>query len=306
MLASAFILGKQLANAESSGRLLFKELRLQEVPVFYTGDMHGRIHPFSYGRLNHIGGLNNIVSAIQKNSTSHLLVDAGDFIDKNGSLDDAIQLINLMNKTGYHAVTPGDKELSKGQDYLASLLPLMSFKMVNCNYEFTHPVLKSRILPYHIISYGKFKIGVTGVGPDIRGKKSSEGITYHSPYKKANQIAGYLKEQLGCDMVICLSHIGTEQKAGHQGNKKFAAISNTIDVIISSHNNTVVPPQMICRNKQKNQVVIANAGYGGSIIGKLNFTFNSERKLQKFECKNFIPGIPANTSFYEGYQKLIA
>jgi 5'-nucleotidase len=107
-------------------------------------------------------------------------------------------------------------------------------------------------------------------------------------------------------MVICLSHIGTEQKAGHQGNKKLAAISNSIDLIISSHNSTVVPPQMICRNKQKNQVVIANAGYGGSIIGKLNFTYNGERKLQTFDCKNFIPGIPASTSFYEGYKKLIA
>jgi 5'-nucleotidase len=306
LLASSFILGKQLTNAESSGKLLFKGLRFQDVPVIYTGDMHGRIHPFSYGRLNNIGGINNIISAIQKNSTSHLLVDAGDFIDKNGSFDDHIQVIQLMNITGYHAVTLGDMELSKGQDHLAALIPFMRFQLVNCNYEFSNPVLKNKVLPYHIISYGKYKIGVTGVGPDIRGKKSSECITCHSPYKKANEIAGYLKEQLGCDMVICLSHLGMEQKGGQQGNKKLAAISDSIDVIISSHNKTVAAPQMVLRNKQKNQVIIANAGYGGSIIGKLNFTFNEERKMQTFECKNFIPGALANASFYEAYKKLSA
>ena len=307
LLATSFLLGKQISKANNPAmNLLVKKLGLQNVSIFYTGDIQGRVRPFSYGSLNDIGGINNIFNSIKKNSGSGLLLDAGDFLGKNSSADEQKQLISLMNDTGYQAVTMGDAELAGGQDHLASLLPFMNFKMVNCNYEFTHPVLKSKVVPFHIFRFGTFKIGVTGVGPDIRGKKSSEGVTYHSPYKKANEVAAFLKEEQSCDMVICLSHIGMEQKAGQPGNKKFAAASNHIDVIIGAHNRAIMPPQLVMRNKQKHQVIIANPGTGGSVIGKLNFAFNNERKLQSFECKNYIPGSPAGASFYEGYKQLSA
>jgi 5'-nucleotidase len=306
VLATAFLLGKQFTSAASSKHSSLSNLHLENVDVLYTSDMHCRLHPFSCGELNNIGGINNIISAIKQNSMSYLLFDAGDFLDKKCSLSDHKNMIGLMNKAGYNAVTLGDKELANGQEYLASLVPMMNYKIVNCNYEFSNLVLKSKIVPYHIISYGQFKIGVTGVGPNIRGKKSAEGITYHHPYKKANEVAAYLKEQLNCDMVICLSHIGIEQKKGQQGNKKLAASSKNIDVIIGGHNKAIVHPQMVLRNREKSQVIIANAAYGGSIIGKLNFTFNQEKKMQLFACKNFIPGTIANSSFYTGYQKLSA
>lgn len=305
-LATAFLLGKPFIYAARSKNPFLDDLRLNAVPIFYTSDMHCRVDAFSYGALNCIGGMDNVISVIKKDSASHLLLDAGDFINNKKSFDDHKNMIDLMNKARYNVAALGDKELSNGQDYLASLVPLMNFKLVNCNYEFSNLILKSNVLPYYVLEYGEYKIGVTGVGPDVRGKKSSGGIAFHPPYKKANDVATYLKEQLHCDMVICLSHLGIEQKKGQQGNKRFATSSKNIDVIISGHNKTIAHPQIILKNSQKNQVIIGNAGYGGSVVGKLNFTFNENRKMQLFTCKNFIPGRISNSSFYEGYKKLSA
>jgi hypothetical protein len=70
----------------------------------------------------------------------------------------------------------------------------------------------------------------------------------------------------------------------------FAASSKNIDVIIGGHNDTIAHPQIVLRNSEKNQVIIANAAQGGSIFGNLNFGFNEQRQMHSFSCKNFIPG----------------
>jgi 5'-nucleotidase len=273
--------------------------------VLYTADLHGRLGSFNLGRLNSIGGLNNIYSTLKQDSTSNLLLDGGDFLNENGTFEDHRSMIAMMNKTGYYAATLGDKELSNGEDHLASLMPLMDFKLVSCNYEFGNPGLKSNILKFDIVNYNRYRVGLTGVGPDIQSR-SSAGIRYHHPYKIANEVASYLKQELNCDMVICLSHLGLQQDKGQPDNRTFAMLSKNIDVIISGHNNAIAHPQFVLRNSQKSQVVIGNAAYGGSILGKLNFTFNEQKAMQLFTCKNFVPGATSNYSFYSHYKQLCA
>jgi len=248
--------------------------------------------------------LNNIYSAVRENSVSHLLLDGGDFLGK-GDFEDHSLVITMMNKTGYHAATPGDKELANGLDYLATLLPLMNFKLVNCNYEFSNPVLQTNILKFYTMQHNGYKIGITGVGPRSPAA-SSAGIEYYHPYKIATGVATFLKKELNCDIVVCLSHLGLEHENEGPGNRMFAASSKNIDVIIGGHNDTITHPQIVLRNSEKNQVIIANAAQGGSIFGNLNFGFNEQGQMHSFSCKNFIPGAMEHSSFYAGYQKLVA
>ena len=107
-------------------------------------------------------------------------------------------------------------------------------------------------------------------------------------------------------MVICLSHLGLQQGKGQPDNKSFARLSKNIDLIIGGHNNEIVHPQIALQNSKKTQVIVGNAGYGGSILGKLNFAFNDQKQMQGFACKNFIPGGVANSSFYSNYKQLCA
>jgi 5'-nucleotidase len=232
LLATGFMFAKPLKTfAGVSNTSLLKEgLQLNTVQIVHTSDLHGRRQPFAFGGLHNIGGLNNIHSVIKAGSAAPLLVDAGDFLDGNTSLSDHVNMIRLMNSTNYTAVTIGDKELLQGEAHLASLVPYMNFTVVNCNYHFSNPVLKAKVQPYHVVRYGQYKIGITGVGPSLAGRGHADGVTYSQPYEKANEAALYLKHQLHCDLVICLSHLGFEQENGRPDNKTFAAASENIDL----------------------------------------------------------------------------
>lgn len=271
------------------------------IPVLHTSNMHGRLNPFSFGQLNGIGGMFNIQSVVEKTNNA-ITVDAGGFLNSKSGLDDHFAMVRQMNKTGYTAVTIGEEELAKGEEHLAALVEHMDFTVVNCNYTFSHPVLKAKVLPYQIVRYGDYKVGITGVGLVYNLKN----IHAANPYKRANEVAAYLKNRQRCDLVICLSTLGFMHQNSRHDNKKFAAASTNIDVIIGGHNTDIYHPQVIAKNSTKQQVVISNGGYGGSIVGSLHFTFNEEKNLQAFNCKNYIPGRDKNGSFYEGFKQLTA
>ena len=304
LATTALLFSKPLQSIAGITNNSFLRKTFNTVTIFHTNDLHGAISPFIAGNKSGLGGLENVQNLLKEQGASDLLLDAGDFLNDKASYEEHKNFIVIMNNTGYDAVTIGNNELSKGQDYLASLIPLMNFKPVNCNYEFTDPVLKDKVLPYHIIKYGQFKIGITGVGHDLAHIDSQ--IRYHHPYKKANEVATYLKQQLNCDMVICLSHLGFKQDGSKPDNYKFAVASENIDLIISGHTNEIMNSQRVLRNNEKQQVIISHAGWGGLMMGKLSFTFDENRRQHFFDSKNYIPGFPTDHSIYDQYRKLIA
>lgn len=307
LLATGYLLGKPLKTMArvSTNSFLNRHLQLNTVNITHTTDLHGRLYPFACGDLYNVGGLHNIHDAVKANAAAPLMVDAGGFLKGNGLLDDDINMIRLMNKTNYSAVTIGHNELKNGEAYLASLVQNMNFAMVNCNYSFSNPALTSKVQPYHVVRCGQYKIGITGVGTLLSGGTYA-GITFSQPYKRANEVAGFLKNQLDCDLVICLSQLGFEHKNGKPDNKTFAAASQNIDVIVGGHDKNIAHPQVVLCNGEKKQVIISTGGYGGSILGTLTFGFNADRAVQTFDCKNHVPGSGAGTTFYENYSKLRA
>jgi 5'-nucleotidase len=307
LLATGYLLGKPLQTMAGgrTGSFLNRQLQLNAVKVIHTSDLHGKLRPFAFGDLNNIGGLYNIQPVVKSNGVAPVLVDAGGFLGGDALSNDDINMIRQMNNTGYSAVTTGDNELKNGEDYLASLMQYINFAVVNCNYSFSNPVLKSKIIPYHVVRCGQYKIGITGVGPLLNGSRYA-GINFSNPYNKANEVAGYLKNQLNCNLVICLSHLGFEHKNGRHDNKAFAAASENIDIIAGGHDKNIAHPQLVLQNRQKKQVIISTGGYGGSILGSLTFGFDENRALQTFNCKNYVPGSGAGTSFHDNYTKLRA
>lgn len=63
------------------------------------------------------------------------------------------------------------------------------------------------------------KIGVFGLSPKMEGLVQAdkcEGVVYNDPIAAAQEVTDRLRAQEGCDVVICLSHLGFRIK------KKFA------------------------------------------------------------------------------------
>jgi len=130
---------------------------LQTVNIFHTNDLHNQLHPFTGGNRHGYGGLRNISGVLDAAKSKHILLDAGDFLDSKASPEDHSQMIQVMNQLGYHAATIGNRELARGQEYLAGLASEMKFRLVNCNYSFSNPALREQVLSSHIISWGQFK-----------------------------------------------------------------------------------------------------------------------------------------------------
>lgn len=254
------------------------------VTVYSTNDIKGNVDEVH----KNTGGLNLIKAELQKQETSGLLLDAGNFINGKQSFYRQKQLVALMNSAGYHAAAVGGQELSLGQDHLAMLAPFMKFTLLNCNYEFNGN-LKNAIKPYTIITTGRFRVGITAVGSQLSGVKYNDAIT------SANKIAAILKNDEKCDLVICLSHLGYIREGDAPDNQKLAAQSQNIDFIIGGNNNKLISNAMVLKNSLKHEVILAQTAWNGMMMGRTIVHFDSDRQKIGLSAKHFIPGVPAKS-----------
>ncbi|MFY0256166.1 metallophosphoesterase [Chitinophaga sp. 30R24] len=202
-----------------------------------------------------------------------LLVDAGDFTDGSTNVAAHREMIAAMNHAGYHAATIGNRELANGQAALSALIPDMQFALVNCNYRFSDKALAQQVQPYKIVYAGRLKIGITGVGPQL---PASSGVTYLSPVEAVNKVAANLKKQQGCQVVICLSHLGYQQSGTDVNNYHIATHSSHIDSIIGGHQHEFLQGTMVLRNALNHEVYLSHAGGNGQMIGKTQMLFNDD------------------------------
>lgn len=229
----------------------------RELMIWHTNDLHGQISP-----LLPVG-------------QQGLLLDAGDFIHHEHSAAANIEMIRAMNQAGYHVATIGNRELANGQAALAALIPQMQFALVNCNYRFTDPVLRRNVLPYKIVYAGSLKIGITGVGPQL---EANNGVTCLPPVASANAVAVQLKKEQGCQVVICLSHLGFEQPGNIADNRDMATDTSHIDYVIGGHQQKMLQSVIVCRNILDQEVFLSQAGWEGKMVGKMKMMFNEDRQ----------------------------
>jgi 5'-nucleotidase len=172
-------------------------------------------------------------------------------------------MVRAMNKAGYHVANIGHHELVNGQAALAALLPHMQFALVNCNYLFTNRTLTREVLRYKIVYMGRLKVGITGVGPQL---SSSSGITCLPAVETANAMAKTLRQDHGCDVVICLSHLAD--------NLNMASESTHIDLVIGAHKQELHQSSLVLRNALGNEVYLNQTSMNGKMAGNVKMMFN--------------------------------
>lgn len=290
ILAGTAFLGKPLSALAEITKTVNNLSNGNVITIYHSGDIKGCIDH----NQEQLGGLKEIHRLLQNQETAGLLLDAGDFMGDIHNLD----ILSLMNKAGYHAATLGTHELNKGQEGLLSLLPFLSFPLVNCNYQFSHPVLSSKIKPYTILHSGKLKVGITGVGR----KTAAKGISFNDPYAAAGKIAKLLKMQEGCDLVICLSDLDPDHKM--YNNAGLVEKSEAIDFIIGKNNTKIMTGVMISRNGSKEEVVLSQVGHEGLIIGKTSFGFDAFKERNSFNHNYLVAGLPMKKNPAQAYALL--
>ena len=137
--------------------------------------------------------------------------------------------------------------------------------------------MENKTVPYKIFKKGKSKIGVLGVGIELQGLVSEnlyEKTVYQDPIIAANKTAEILKKE-GCDMIICLSHLGDKYEDGKVSDEILSKESYDIDLIIGGHTHRFFETPRKYQNKRQNEVLVNQVGWAGIQLGQLDYKISS-------------------------------
>lgn len=279
VLSATSVIGKPLSGARKISKN-FDNLQAsgQTVTVRHTNDLHGQTGPFIDGK----GGIEQISALWRDDPQKGLLLDAGGFTGGTNHQEQHADFIKIMNGMGYLAAGISPRELTHGAGYLAGLAGAMRFTLVNCNHQFKGP-LSGYVKPYITVYHNNIKIGITGVSSRLKGFK------YADPLLCANRTAAFLKATERCDMVICLSYLGSE-------NEGMATQTENIDMIIGGGQSKLMRNALVLKNASGDDIVLAVTGSKGIITGRSAFSFDRQGRKTGFQPDFLMPRANRNES----------
>ncbi len=284
----------------STGAFSLKALDKPEITkltILHTNDFHSRIDPFPMdgGKYQGKGGAArraSLIQKIRKEEKNVLLLDAGDVFQGTpyfnffgGELE-----FKLMSEMGYDACTIGNHDFDAGIDGLhKQFTKHANFPLINCNYDFTDTIMDGLVLPYKVFDKDGIKVGILGVGVELDGLVPANlygNTKYNDPVANANKTAQFLKEEMRCDYIITLSHLGYEYSSDKVSDVVLAQNSDNIDLIIGGHTHTLLETATILENKSGKPVAINQVGWAGIALGRLDVFFEKNKKKKCVTCTN--------------------
>lgn len=249
----------------------------QDLTVLHINDTHSHIDPQRSGEYIGRGGVIEQAAYIDSvrcadGKRNVLLLHAGDygqgtsyFTELGGNIE-----IDVMNAMMFDASCLGNHEFDNGLDELARRLKNLRNDIVCANYDFSGTVLDGLVKPYTIVRKAGKKIGIIGLLTDVSSVVDSDiakVLHYQDPVKVVNRLAEFLKEQKGCDLVICLSHLG------YMEDKDVAANTVNVDLIVGGHSHTLLHKKQVVKNPECEDVVVVQNWKWGLNLGHLTIDF---------------------------------
>lgn len=289
-----------LVSAGSPFQLLGKidALSVRKLTILHTNDVHSRLDPFPLdgSKLQGLGGVakrSALVKSIKQSEPSVLLFDCGDIVQGTPYFNmffgrPEFEVMSLM---GYDAGTVGNHDFDMGVQHLADLCKYANFPLLNINYNIKNSPLHDQLRPYKIFNKGGIRVGVFGVGIQLKGlvmENNFKDIIYEDPIKVSNEMAQYLKHEEKCDLVVCLSHLGYQYKK--EPNKVSDVIlaenSRNIDIILGGHTHTFLDEPDMRKNLDGHTVLVNQVGWAGLRLGRIDIIFEKSKKNFCATCDN--------------------
>ena len=248
--------------------------RQPRLVILHTNDIHSHFEPIRSGEYACKGGVIERAALIDSVRNVYgedkvLLLDAGDFSqgssyfsELGGELE-----IAILNDMKYDCVTLGNHEFDNNIEALEQrLAKLEGTKVVSANIDLSQFPISKYVSPYTVIERAGMKIGIIGLESNLAANVSaavSDRIPQLDNLEVTNSNAAILKDTLGCDMVILLSHIGYEED--------LALIPGTrnIDLVIGGHSHTFVDDIVYVRDLDGRKVPVITDGCWGLQLGEI-------------------------------------
>ncbi len=256
--------------------------------ILHTNDFHARFEPISKydspcasednAAGECFGGTARLVTAIadaRARSNNTVLFDGGDQFQ--GTLFYTYykgkMAAEFMNKLGYDAMTVGNHEFDDGPEVLRGFMDAVEFPVLMSNADVSgEPQLADVLRKSTVIERGGERLGLIGLTPQDTDELASPGpnIIFTDPVGAVQAEVDRLTAE-GVTKIIVLSH------SGYNVDKRVAAETTGVDVIVGGHTNTLLGdmdraegpyPTMV------NGVAIVHAYAYGKFLGELNVTFD--------------------------------
>ena len=258
------------------------------VDIVFTHDLHSYLKDYAAdvnGEVKNIGGmarLSTVISEKKAENPDTLVLDAGDY--PMGTLYQALYATDaleyrMLSELSFDATTFGNHDFDYGTDAMVSQFTAAK---ENCDYypDFIinnidwsvgdeptnklYNVLKDMNLKdYAIYERNGLKIGVTGVlGYDAIDCAPTCELTTLDPIEATRKTVDEMIEKENPDMIICISHSGTDPDPDKSEDEALAKAVPEIDVIISGHTHTVLEEPIIVGD-----TIICSCGCYGQYTG---------------------------------------
>jgi 5'-nucleotidase / UDP-sugar diphosphatase len=211
----------------------------------------------------------------------------------------------IMNELGFNAMGVGNHEFDLTSENLLLSLDssYLNFPLISSNlYMDELPALKNYIKPYTIEQFGNVKVGIFGLTtPETNLFSLPSPVVVDTniiPITLALIDTLLLK---GCNMIICLSHLGIYYDQMIAGNIPY------IDIIISSHDHfKTETPIEVTNPLGKTTRIVQTDGFYKS-IGKMKIeVVNSNLNLLDYDIINLDENIPEEPTVAAVVNDLIA
>jgi len=269
---------------------------LTTITILHTNDVHSRIDPFPMDGSRNAGAAGaakraHIIQQIRSEEKNVLLFDSGDIFQGTpyfnvfkGELE-----IKLMSEMKYDAGTMGNHDFDVGIDGFEKQMKHANFPFIVSNYDFSNTLLNNKVDRYKVMEVDGVKIGILGLGIELDGLVPPElylETQYEDPISQAQKHADLLKNELKCDYVVCLSHLGYKYKSNIVSDIVLAESTDNIDLILGGHTHTFLRAPERYQNKSGKEVIINQVGFGGILLGRIKIVFEKNKKKKCITCKN--------------------
>lgn len=253
----------------------------KHLTILHTNDTHSCVMPLSVHLADTLqagrGGFLRRIAMLKEERRKDpglLLFDSGDFCQGSPyyTLFKGDVESGLMNMMHYDAGTIGNHEFDFGLENMARVFKRLNFPIVCANYRFHEYGLDKIVKPYVIIKRNGLKIGVFGLSPRLDGlvdHKNYRSTEYLDPVKTAQEMADLLKKK-HCDLVVCISHLGWEEKG--MGDQEVISHTRGIDLVLGGHSHTYFRQLRYVDNLDGKPVPDDQNGKSGIYIGKMKIT----------------------------------
>lgn len=251
-----------------------------QITILHTNDTHSNIESFpaTHAKYPNLGGISRryeLIQKIRQEERNVLLFDAGDIFQGTPYFNrfGGVLEMKLMSYLKYDAATMGNHDFDAGMDGFLKAKVFADFPFLCSNYDFRNTILDGQTKGYQIFRKGGLKIGVFGLGVEMKGLVPDvhfKETKYLNPVEIAKDMVQKLQAEK-VDLIICLSHLGYEYPTDKISDRKLAQQTDGIHLIIGGHTHTFLEKPTVEINLKGHPVLINQVGWAGVQLGRIDF-----------------------------------